>query len=99
MTKAQQKLEELGATRYALAKRSGLSEATIKRLLDGDHDDPKLDTVHRIHVATGGKISYEDFVNPATTEEVKLLIEHHKPLRRAPGPGRPATPNPTDTPS
>ena len=42
------------------ARRSGVDVSTINRLLAGQV--PRVDTIHRIEGATGGQVSFQDWV-------------------------------------
>lgn len=90
MKKLQSKLDEMQVSRFALARRTGLSNSTLKRIFDGEAR-PDFDTVHRIHLATRGRISYNDLADPVVAEEVAELARRYGPLRQARRPGRPKT--------
>lgn len=87
MTKLQQKLDEMQVSRFALARRTGLSNSTLKRIFEGGR--PDFDSIYRIHLATRGRISYGDVADPAIALEVAELSRKYGPLRRARRPGRP----------
>lgn len=85
------KLDQIGASQHALAKRAGIAVGTLHKLITGKTLNPRVDIVYRIHLATKGKITFLDFVDPGDEREVRELIEKFGPLTDAPGPGRPAT--------
>lgn len=59
LRRAIRQAERRGLTRYAIAKRTGLSQAMLSRFMAGENA-PKLDTAERIAKAIGRRLVLTD---------------------------------------
>jgi len=64
-------LARQGITQAELAKLSNVSQPTISRLLNGETPLPSWTTITRLHQATGGAVTANDFFKSAQAADVQ----------------------------
>lgn len=82
MSDASRKLAEMGTSLYALSKRTGTTLSGLSKTFNGSVASPGIDIIYRIHLATRGRISFLDFVNPETENEVRGRIKEFGSIGR-----------------
>ena len=67
-TRIRQGRERLGLSQIALAKRTGISSATINQLESGHHDNPSWEVIRAIERELGRSITVDDPVETVVSE-------------------------------
>jgi transcriptional regulator with XRE-family HTH domain len=81
LTKLDARRRQLGMTIDVVAKRSGVSRATVERVLSGRYGSASFDTVQQIASALGATVEIANQVDPYVMLEQQAILKAEELMR------------------